>query len=319
MTATVSQATLAVMRRRRTQKAIMKEIMGMVWTSPWWAGFLLFELYPMFAGLYVSFTKSGWGGAAPWIGLENYVTALTVDNLFWASLFRTFYYAFTVVPLGLAASLLAASILNQKIRGEGFFRTAFYIPSLMPAVALAVIWTWILNPKYGLLNQFLAIFGFPTPGWLHAQAWAMPALILMAVWGSFGGASMLIFLAALQSIPKDLFEACDLDGGSPGQKFRHITIPMISPAILFNLLMGIIGSFESFLYSFLAPETPGGPNFATYTLGLHIYTLGFQEGRMGYAAAVAWLLFLVILAVVLINYKISGRWVFMASLEEKGV
>jgi multiple sugar transport system permease protein len=227
-----------------------------------------------------------------------------------------FYYSFAVVPLTLAASLFAAIILNSRLRGENLFRTIFYIPSLMPAVALVVMWAWILNPSYGILNQLLAAVGIQGPGWLASPPWAIPSLIMMAVWGAFGSTGMLIFLSSLQSVPQELYEVCDLDGGSAIHKFWFVTVPMISPAILFNLIMGIIGSFNSFLYSFLAPAVPGGPNYATYTLPLHMYNLGFEEGRMGYSTALAWLLFLVVLAIVLVNYKLSGKWIFMASFDE---
>ncbi len=184
-------------------------------------------------------------------------------------------------------------------------------------LALVVVWSWILNPEYGLLNDLLGKLGIPGPGWLHSSRWAMPALILMALWGSFGGTSMLIFLSALQSVPQDLYEVCDLDGGSSLKKFWYVTVPMISPAILFNLIMGIISAFQFFLYSFLGPTVPGGPNFATYILGLHIYNTAFRDGRMGYASSLAWLLFLIILGLVLLSYRLSGRWVFMASLEKE--
>lgn len=240
-------------RRRLSKMRIKEEIAGYIWTSPWWVGFLLFGLYPMLAGLYYSFTNARWVGEAQWVGLQNYVFALTQDRLFWGALGKTAYYALAVIPLGLAGSLFAATLLNQKLRGENFFRTSFYMSSLMPSVALVTIWTWILNPTYGLLNYLLGWVGITGPGWLADPAWAMPALILMAVWGSFGGTSMLIFLSSLQSIPQDLYEVCSLDGGNTFHKFIYITLPMLSPAIMFNLIMGIIGAFQSFLYAFLAP------------------------------------------------------------------
>ncbi len=301
---------------RRSALRRREEIAGYIWTSPWWLGFLAFSLYPMLAGLYYSFTNAGWIGPTPWVGLKNYQQALFDDPLFWPSIGRTLYYSGAVVPLTLAAELFAASILNSKLRAQNVFRTIFYIPSLMPAVALVVIWTWILNPKFGLLNQLLGMIGIAGPGWLQSPQWAIPALILMSVWGSFGGAGMLIFLSALQSVPQELYEACDLDGGGARHKFLHITVPAISPAILFNLLMGIIASFQTFLYSFLAPAVPGGPNYATYTISLHMYNQGFREQRMGYAAALAWLVFVLIFVIVVINYKLSGRWVFMAASTE---
>ncbi len=271
----------------------------------------------MLYGLYMSFTNTRWVGTPVFVGIQNYISALTDDLLFWSSLGRTLYYSALAVPLGLAASLLAASVLNQRLKGQTVFRTFFYIPSLMPSVALVVIWTWILNPKYGILNQLLTLVGVQGPGWLQSPAWAMPALILMTIWGSFGGSAMLIFLAALQSVPDILYEACELDGGGPWHKFRHVTVPMISPAIFFNLIIGIIGSFQSFQFSFLAPSVPGGPNYATYTLSLHMYKLGFEEGRLGYATTLAWLQFLIVVGIILVNYKLSGRWLFMAALEEQ--
>ena len=292
---------------------IKEEILGYLWTSPWWLGFIVFSIYPTIAGFYYSFTNARWAGKSDFVGFGNYVTALTQDARFWPALGVMMYYAVAVVPLMLAAELFAAIILNQKLKGENIFRTAFYIPSLMPEVSLVVIWTWILNPTYGLLNQGLKLIGIKGPGWLSSPDWAIPSLLLMAVWGAFGGTGMLIFLSTLQSVPQELYEVCDLDGGGAWEKFRHVTVPMISPAILFNLIMGIIGAFSSFLFMFLAPSVPGGPNFATYTLSLHIYSMGFVQGRMGYASAMAWLLFLIVFAIIMINYKVSGKWLFMSA------
>ncbi len=227
---------------------------------------------------------------------------------------------FLFVPLSvLAASLFAEIILNQKLRGTNFFRTIFYLPALVPSVALAVMWVWILNPQYGLINQGLAAIGIKGPGWLLETKWAIPSLILIliGVWGSFGGTQMLIFLAALQGVPPDLYEVADLDGAGAWQKLRHVTVPMISPAILFNLIMGIIGSFQSFILAYLVAggtgDMVGGPNWATYFIGLHIYQKAFADYEMGYASALAWVLFFIILLMVLINFKLSGRWVFMAA------
>lgn len=317
--AAIPTGLMAAINRKQVRLTLRQreEIAGWLWTSPWWVGFVLFSLYPMVYGLYISFSNTRWVGQGEFIGLQNYVTALSQDTLFWPSMWRTLYYTFAVVPLTLAASLLAALILNQKMRGQNLFRTLFYIPSLMPSVALVVIWTWVLNPKYGLLNNALGLIGIQGPGWLHSSSWAMPALFLMAVWGSFGGTSMLIFLASLQSVPQSLYEACELDGGGPVAKFRHVTVPGISPAILFNFIMGIISSFQSFLYSILAPPVPGGPDFATYTLSLHMYQTGFQDGRLGYASALAWIQFVIVIVIIVANYKMSGRWLFMAGLENR--
>jgi len=304
--ATKKKPGLSKSRRR-------EEIMGYLWTFPWWGGFLVFAVYPTIMGLYYSFTSTRWVQRGEFIGLDNYITALTQDPRFWPGVGIMFYYAVAVVPLTMAASLFAAIVLNQKLKGENFFRTFFYLPSLMPEVSLVVIWTWILNPSYGLMNQFLRLVGLPAPGWLSDPKTAIPSLLLMATWGAFGGTGMLIFLSTLQSVPQELYEVCDMDGGGALAKFWYVTVPMISPAIFFNFIMGIIGAFSTFLFSYLAPTIPGGPNFSTYSLGLHIYVQGFTEGRMGYASAMAWFLFVIVAAIILINYKLSGRWIFMSS------
>ncbi len=302
------QVTPAPRRRFKMTNQMREEIGGLIWTSPWWAGVLVFSIYPMIAGLYYSFNRATLTGLTEWVGLQNYIEILTKDDLFWPSVGRTFYYAFAVVPLTMAASLLAASVLNQGIVGQNFFRTIFYIPTLMPTVGLVVIWAWILNPKVGLVNWFLSLFGIQGPTWLMSTTWAMPSLFLMAGWGAFGGNAMIIYLSSMQSVPKELYEACEIDGGKPWDKFFNVTMPMISPAIVFNLLLGIMGAMQSFLFQFLAPEPPGGPNYATYTLGLHMYVRGFENGRMGYASALAWLMFVIVFVLVAINYKLSGRW-----------
>jgi multiple sugar transport system permease protein len=295
-----------------------KLLAGYLWISPWWIGFLAFAVYPFVASLYYSFTRYNVASAPQWIGLENYIYALTSDPQFYPSILRTFYYTGVHIPLSLAASLLAAMILNQRLWGVNLLRTIYYLPALVPAVALAVMWIWLLNPRYGLINQWLAMIGIEGPRWLYSTTWAIPSLILMGTWGSFGGAQMLIFLAALQGVPQDLYEVADLDGANRWNKFLHVTVPMISPAILFNLIIGIIGSFQSFIFAYLVADpstggTVGGPNWATYFFGLHIYENAFTDFEFGYASALSWVMFLMILAVVLINVKLSGRWVFMAA------
>jgi multiple sugar transport system permease protein len=306
--------TSAPARKPRLSKMrLREELMGYLWTFPWWGGFLAFSAYPTLMGLYYSFTSTRWVDRGIFVGVQNYVTALTQDPRFWPGVGIMFYYAIAVVPLTMAASLFAATILNQKLKGENIFRTIFYIPSLMPEVALVVMWTWILNPSYGLMNQFLKLFGITGLRWLDDPNTAIPSLLIMATWGAFGGTSMLIFLSTLQSVPQELYESCDMDGGGVLAKFWFITVPMISPAIFFNGILGIIGAFSSFVFAYLAPAVPGGPNFSTYSLSLHIYIQGFQEGRLGYASAMSWMLFLIIAAIIIVNYLLSGRWLFMSS------
>ena len=295
-------------RRFRMTNQMREEIGGLIWTSPWWAGVLVFSIYPMIAGLYYSFNKATLTGLTEWVGLQNYIRVFTKDPLFWPSVWRMFYYAIVSVPLTMGASLLAASVLNQRIAGQNIFRTIFYIPTLMPTVGLVVIWAWILNPKVGLLNWFLSLFGIHGPTWLMSPTWAMPSLFIMAAWGAFGGNAMIIFLSSMQSVPQELYEACEIDGGKAWAKFWNVTVPMIAPAIVFNWILGIMGAMQSFLYQFLAPEPKGGPNYATYTLGLHMYVRGFEYGEMGYASALAWAMFVLVFGLVVVNYKFSGQW-----------
>jgi multiple sugar transport system permease protein len=300
-------------RRRRFWTLERKEeILGYIWISPWWIGFLAFTIYPMVASMWYSFTSfRSILSPGEYVGLANYVRAFMRDPLVWPSLGRTAYYTFAAVPLGLAGSLLGAIILNQKLAGVAAWRTVYFLPSLVPSVALAYVWAWILNSKYGLLNQVLLMVGVQGPAWLLHPEWAIPALLLMTVWGSVGGSSMLIFLASLQSISPELHEAAELDGAGRWKRLWHVTIPMLSPAILFNGIMGIIGTFQSWMYSYLV--TDGGPHYATWFFGLHIYRQAFEYNEMAYACALSWIMFAIILAFIVLNFKISGRWVFMAT------
>jgi len=288
-----------------------ENVEGWLWTAPWWLGFLMFSLYPMLASLYYSLTDYKVVGATQFVGLANYIQAISKDPQFWPSLGRTAYYTFTMVPLSLIGSLLAAMVLNQRLKGTNLYRTSFFLPSLMPGVALAIVWIWILNPKYGLVNQLLGSIGIEGPGWLYSTKWAVPSLLMMGFWGSFGGAAMLIFLASLQSVPQDLYEVAELDGANAWHKFRNVTVPMLSPAIMYNMVMSTIYTFQSFLFAYLTTE--GGPQWATWFFGLHIYTNAFEYFKMGYASALSWCMFVIVLAIVFVYFKLSGRWVFMAS------
>lgn len=283
-------------------------IEGYLWISPWIIGFVVFSLGPIIASLYLSFTQYKIGGAPEWIGLENYRQAFFVDKLLWPSLSRTVYYSIAVVTLGVALSLLAAILLNQNIKWRPFFRALYYLPSLTPIVALAILWRWLLQPKVGLVNFVLYQVNIPGPGWLTDRAWAIPALILIALWASIGGGRMIIFLAGLQGVPKELYESSEIDGANTIQRFFYITLPMISPVILFNLILGIIGSFSVFSISYIATE--GGPNYATWFYMLHLYYNAFSYFQMGYASALAWIFFVLIFILSYIQIRLSNRWVY---------
>jgi multiple sugar transport system permease protein len=297
-------------QRRFSRIQVRENILGYLWISPWLIGLLVFTLGPMIASFFFSFTTYRIIKPAEWIGLHNYVYALTEDDLFWPSLGRTFYFMLISVPLGLLGSLLLASLLNQRVRGESIFRTMFYLPSLTPTAAAAILWSWLLHYKVGLVNHLLSMVGIQGPRWLGSQQWAIPSIILIGLWTGIGGGRMIIFLAALQGVPIEFYEAAEIDGAGWWSKFRSITLPMISPTIFFNMVLGIIGALQVFATAYIT--TKGGPGRATWFYALHLYTHAFEYFDMGYACALAWLMFVVLLGFTLIQLRLSDRWVYYA-------
>jgi len=283
---------------------------GYLYLAPWSLGFLIFVAGPMLASLYLSFTKYNVMLAPEWVGLGNYITALTKDALFIPSILRTFYYTALVVPLGLALSLGVAVLLNRPLRLTSLWRTFFFLPTLTPVVAAALLWRWMLNPDAGIVNYLLAQIGIKGPGWLASTEWAIPSLALIGLWGSVGGSRMIIFLAGLQSVPYELLEAAEIDGAGRWAKFVNVTLPMITPTIFFNLVLGIIFALRTFESAFVA--TNGGPARATWFISLHIYQNAFVSFDMGYASALAWLFVIVILVFTLIQFRTADRWVYYA-------
>ena len=296
----VSRPRISPLRRREA-------IEGFLWISPWIIGFVVFTLGPMIVSLYLSLTRYKIGDVPEWIGLANYAEAFFTDKLFWPSLGRTIYFAVAMVIIGVPLSLLAAVLLNQKLRGTAIFRALFYLPSLTPVVALAVIWAWLLQPQVGLINYALSFVGIKGPDWFTSRTWVIPAIILISLWGSVGGGRMIIFLAALQGVPKELYEAAEIDGAGPAARLRYITIPLISPTILFNAIISIIGSFSVFSLAYIA--TDGGPNYGSWFYMMHLYTNAFSYFQMGYASALAWILFVIMMAMTLVQMWLSRRWV----------
>lgn len=292
---------------------IRQALEGYLFVSPWLAGFVLLTAGPMIASLYISGTS--WTMLSPpvWVGTANYARLLGDDHRFGLSLLNTLYYVLLAVPLGLAVSLFLALLLNRRVPGRGLFRTLFFLPSITNLVAVSLLWMWILNPEYGLLNGALRMAGIEGPLWFQSERWAKPALIVMSLWGT--GGTMIVFLAALQGIPGELYEAAELDGAGAFSKFLHITLPMISPAFLFNLIVGIIGSSQVFTQAYVMtgsaqPGSEGGPNNATLFVVLYLYKKAFQEFTMGYAASIAWVLFFLILAATILHMKLARRWVY---------
>lgn len=289
---------------------VQSALWGYFFLLPWLLGLIIFVVGPIVASFFLSFTEYNVLTPPRFIGLANYARAFTGDTLFWPSLGRTFLYAIIVVPIGLVGALALAMLLNQHLRGTPIFRTIFFIPSLTPTVALALLWTWLLDPTVGPINTALAYLGIPGPGWLTSADWALPALIIIVLWASFGGSTMIIFLAGLQGVPQELLDAAKIDGATRWAIFRHVTLPMISPTLLFNLVLGIIGSLQVFTLAFVA--TSGGPSYATWFFALHIYTQAFKYLNMGYGAALAWILVVIVLVLTLINLRLSRRWVYYA-------
>ncbi len=297
----------SAMRRREA-------IEGVLYLSPWIIGFLVFVAGPLLASIYLSFTKYNVLRPPEFIGLQNYVYAFTKDELFLPSIWRTFYYALLLVPLAMIGSLLAAVLLNQNLFGLTVWRTLYFLPTLTPLVAAALLWRWMLNPDVGLVNYLLAKVGIDGPGWLSSTTWAIPALVLIGLWGSVGGSRMIIFLAGLQDVPKELLEAAEIDGAGTWSKFRNVTLPLITPTVFFNLVLGIIFALRTFETAFVA--TNGGPARATWFISLHIYQNAFVSFDMGYASALSWLFFVVLFVFTYIQFRTSASWVYYAGERE---
>lgn len=281
-----------------------------VMISPWLIGFLIFTVGPMLFSFYMSLHEWPLRRPPTWIGVNNYLRFF--DDFVWVkSLKVTTLYVLGSVPLGMVLSFLLAVLLNQEIPGMPFFRTVFYLPSLVPATANSILWLFVLNPQIGIINTLLRYIGIQGPPWLGSTKWALPALIIMSFWGIGGG--MVIYLAGLQGIPEFLYEAAKIDGAGEFRQFIHITIPMMTPVIFFNLIMGVIGTFQIFNQAYIMTE--GGPGRATYFYVYYLYRNSFDYYRMGYGSAMAWFLFAVILVLTMINFWLGSKWVFYEAEE----
>jgi len=290
--------------RRRSRLLRQERIDGFLFIGPWLLGFLIWIAGPMLFSLYLVGMDWSLLSAPHFVGLDNLRT-LKDDDLFFISLKNTAYYTFIAVPLHLLLALAVALCMNVKLRFVNVFRTIYYMPSITPQVASVILWVWIFNPDFGLANALLRWLRLPTLLWLQDPATAKPTFIIMSLWGI--GSTMIIFLAGLQGVPETLYEAAKLDGASQFRLLVHITLPMISPVIFFNLVIGIIGSFQVFTTAYIA--TNGGPANSTLFLVLYLYRNGFQYFKMGYASTIAWALFLIVLVFTLVQFKIAGRWV----------
>src|SRR5690606_1109514 len=275
---------------------------GYLFLSPWLIGFFVFGLYPMGMSLYYSLCRYDVLRVPQYIGLENYSALLTADPYFGLAVWNTVIYTVLRTPLAILGSLLLAGLVNQTVRGVKFFRTAYFLPSIITGVVLSVIWLWLFNPSVGLVNVALGWFGIEGPLWLQSPDWSKPALVLMGLW-SVGGARMIVFLAALQGIPDHLYEAVEIDGGGAWAKLRHVTLPMLSPVIFLWTVLEVIFSFQVFTEAYVM--TQGGPLNSTLFYNLYLYYKAFDDFEMGYASAMAWLLLVITLVVTAVQFRLG--------------
>lgn len=280
--------------------------------SPWVLGLLIFIVYPMFRSLYLAQTRYQIGQDPVYIGLDNFRRLLN-DGDFWQSLRVTLIYVIGSVPGSTVIAIGIAMLLAQNIRGVSIWRTIYFLPSVVAPIAVAVLWFYVFNPQYGLINTLLGYFGIQGPGWITSESWALPSLIFMS-WWTVGG-QVIIYLAGLKNIPKEYYEVAEIDGAGPWARFWNITVPMLSPTILFNVVLGFIGAFQ--IFEGPLALTNGGPNKATLTYMLHLYNEAFQMGSLGYASALAWVLFVIIMVLTAIVLRSSSLWVYYETERER--
>ncbi len=282
---------------------------------PWLLGFLAFTLGPILASLGLSFTQYDMMLAPKWVGVEQY-QRLFHDPLFYQSLWNTLYIVLLAVPTSMLSSFAIAMLLNQNVRGMAAYRTAYYMPSIVPAVASAALWMYLLQPQWGVVNGILKGLGLPAPGWLASKAWAKPAIVLVMVWAS--GGTMIIYLAGLQDIPESLYEAAEIDGAGRWGKLWNVTLPLMTPTIFFTLVMNIISTFQVFAVVFVLTDGMGGPVNSTLVYLIYIYRNAFVFFKMGYTSAMAWVLFVIILALTILQFKTASFWVYYEAERKAG-
>lgn len=296
----------------RNAKEIRDILKGLLFITPWLIGFFAFTLYPIIASLYYSFTRYDIISSPHWIGLANYQNLLFDDDTFRVVVWNTLYWVIVGVPIGVIVAFLLATLLNNEFKLRPFFRTIFFLPSIVPTVAAAMVWLWIYNPRFGLINSMLAALGYQAIPWLSSPSMVKNSLIIINSWAQ--GGAMIIFLAALQDVPRSLYDAAVVDGANRWQQFWNVTIPMCTPSILFVGLTGLIGAFQYFALPWIM--TDGGPLQASELYGVYLFRSAFKHFKMGYASALAWILFIIIAISTVILFRTSARWVYYAG-EEK--
>ncbi|MEM7539566.1 MAG: sugar ABC transporter permease [Chloroflexota bacterium] len=310
---TISPSPLSPPNRKRFNRmTFWRNAEGWLFASPWILGFILWTAGPMIASLFIAFTEWDLVTAPEWVGFEN-ISRMFNDKLVWKALRVTSVYAFVSVPLHLVFGMALALLLNANIRGLRWYRTAFYLPSVLSGVAVALLWRWLFSGEFGLFNAMLSYVGIDGPSWLGDPQWALRSLIVMSLWGV--GAGAIIYLAGLQGIPTDLYEAAEVDGARGWDRLWNVTIPMMTPVLFFQLVTGLIAALQVFTQAFIM--TNGGPNHSTLFFLLYLYQNAFNYWKMGYASALAWILFIYILILTLIMQFTSNRWVYYEGEEQK--
>lgn len=293
-------------KKKVLNKKVREGLIGYAFASLWLIGILGFTIYPLLTSFYYSFTNYNMIDKPGFIGFTNYVTLFTMDDLFWKSLGNTLFQVVVGTTFSIVVGILVACVLNKPIKGIGIWRTIFYLPNVVSSVAMALLWTWIFNKDYGLLNEFLGIFGIKDINWLGDERLVKFSLILMSAWGS--GVTALFFLGAMKGIPNYLYEAADIAGVSKTKQFFSITIPLITPTILFMLVTSIIGNFQYFMMAYIMVGK--GTNNSAYYLAYYLYDMAFNYNRLGYASAISWVMFIIVILIVGVIVKTSKKWVY---------
>ncbi len=302
----LQSGAVGLAKKRPLSMGRREAIWAYILISPWIIGFIIFTAGPMIASLYLSLTSYDIVKAPILLGADNYIKIFAGDPHFWKSLQVTLTYAGIAVPLDLVVGFLLAFMLNAKIPAVSVWRTLYYMPSVIAGVAVAILWSYLFNGRFGIINWVLSWFHIRGPGWLSSPQWALPALIFMSLWGVGGG--MIIYLAGLQGIPTTLYDAAQVDGANSWHRLIHVTLPMMTPVIFFNLVMGVIGTFQYFTNAFVM--TQGGPVESTLFYNLYLYDNAFSYMKMGYASALAWILFAFVLVLTLLIFRTSAAWVY---------
>lgn len=299
--------------RRRISPQTRNIINGLLFASPWLLGLLMFWIYPTLASAYYSFTKFNAVQSPTWVGLSNYIQLFTQDDDFWTAVYNTLYFAVVSIPLAIILAFGLAMMLNAKIRFQTVYRTIYFLPTLVPEVALALVWVYLFTPGTGLINIPFDWLGIRGPCWLTCEAWARPTLVLLALW--IIGQQVILYLAGLQDVPQDLYDAAQVDGANFWHRFRHVTVPMMTPVVFFHLVTSVIGALQFFTIPYIMTGGTGFPGGSTLFYSIYLYKNAFQYFTMGYASALAWLLFTVTLVITLVIFRSARLWVFYAGGE----